>query len=49
MNFVKERTGEVLTTKAKVGANFYDVVLDNDLDLDGFGKVSFEFALLHLR
>ena len=38
LNFKKERTGEVLTTKAKVGSNFYDVVIDNDIDLDGFGS-----------
>ncbi|XP_075255966.1 adrenodoxin-like isoform X2 [Convolutriloba macropyga] len=37
LKFIKERTGEVLTTKAKIGANLYDVVLDNDIDLDGFG------------
>ena len=39
LNFVKERTGETLSTKAKVGANIYDVVIDNDIDLDGFGKL----------
>ena len=45
LNFVKERTGETLSTKAKVGANIYDVVIDNDIDLDGFGKLQ---AFLYL-
>ena len=29
--------GERLTTKAVVGDNLLDVVVENDLDLDGFG------------
>ena len=31
--------GTTITSKANVGDNLLDVVIDNDLDLDGFGKL----------
>lgn len=37
VNFVLD-DGTKFTAKAKVGTNLLDVVIDNNLDLDGFGK-----------
>ena len=31
---------EKMTAKAKVGDNLLDVIIDNDLDIDGFGKLT---------
>uniref|UniRef100_A0A8I5Y749 Adrenal ferredoxin n=1 Tax=Rattus norvegicus TaxID=10116 RepID=A0A8I5Y749_RAT len=33
----KNRDGETLTTKGKVGDSLLDVVIENNLDIDGFG------------
>ena len=33
--------GKKIPTKGKVGDNFLDVVVNNSLDLDGFGKLTF--------
>ena len=30
--------GETLTTKGKVGDSLLDVVVENNLDIDGFGE-----------
>ena len=32
--------GSRQTTQAKVGDNMLDVIIDNDLDIDGFGTYS---------
>lgn len=34
---VVDRDGKVLDAKAKVGTNLLDVILDNKIDIDGFG------------
>uniref|UniRef100_G1Q1S2 Adrenal ferredoxin n=1 Tax=Myotis lucifugus TaxID=59463 RepID=G1Q1S2_MYOLU len=31
------RDGEILTTKGKIGDSLLDVVIENNLDIDGFG------------
>uniref|UniRef100_A0A8C2XW88 Adrenal ferredoxin n=1 Tax=Capra hircus TaxID=9925 RepID=A0A8C2XW88_CAPHI len=36
VNFIN-RDGETLTTKGKVGDSLLDVVVENNLDIDGFG------------
>lgn len=36
MTFLRA-SGEKITTKAKVGDNLLDVVVNNNIDLDGFG------------
>ncbi|XP_022696125.1 adrenodoxin-like isoform X2 [Varroa jacobsoni] len=36
VTFVREN-GERITTKGKVGDSLYDVVINNDIDIDGFG------------
>lgn len=36
VNFIKAN-GEKITTKAKVGDSLLDVVVNNNIDLDGFG------------
>ncbi|XP_031200031.1 adrenodoxin, mitochondrial isoform X2 [Mastomys coucha] len=33
----KNRDGETLTTKGKIGDSLLDVVIENNLDIDGFG------------
>ena len=37
VNFLN-RDGETFTVKAKVGETLLDTVIDNDVDIDGFGK-----------
>jgi len=46
VNFVCD-DGTKFAAKAKVGDNLLDVVLENDLDLDGFGKC-FVLNLIHV-
>ncbi|OBS80296.1 hypothetical protein A6R68_21502 [Neotoma lepida] len=38
--YFKNRDGETLTAKGKVGDSLLDVVIENNLDIDGFGKCS---------
>ena len=41
-------TGENKTVEAKVGDNLLDVIIDNDLDISGFGKDFFCYRLIIL-
>ena len=38
VNFVNS-DGRVLPAKAKIGDNLLDVVIENDLDIDGYGLI----------
>ena len=33
-----DRDGEKRTAKAKIGTNLLDVAIDNNIELEGFGK-----------
>ena len=36
-----------MKAKAKVGDNLLDVIIDNDLDIDGFGEHDVSVCLVH--
>ena len=40
--------GERKTTDAKVGDNLLDVIVENDVDIDGFGLYIFILSVTHL-
>lgn len=46
MHFVN-RDGEKLTAQGKAGDSLLDLVVDNNLDIDGFGKSFISYKLLY--
>lgn len=39
ITFIREEDGESITVYGREGESLLDVVVDNDVDLDGFGKL----------
>ena len=48
VNFVNE-DGTKISVNAPVGENLLDIIIDNDIDIDGFGEFfQFTFLLIHI-